>query len=183
MILRYFGLEQENNSNNLLNQENLSFRMGTNRVKWTNPIGFTNAINNWIVNRLNSILYSNISLRQLVNVNFGERFRIFFNIIRNSLSNNMPVAIGNYGRDLNPQNSNIGLQRHFLLFTGYSRGNEYNPQNVIYHYIGPLDEQSYSVTANYFFDSGNLYTMNAWIIANIDQNLLSQNNLVGEYYD
>lgn len=140
------------------------------------------SINNWIGNRLNGRLYSNISLRQLVNVNFGERFRIFFNIIRNSLSNNMPVSIGNYGRDLNPQSYNIGLQRHFLLFTVYSRGNEYDPQNVIYHYIDPGDGQSYSVTANSFFESVNLDIMNSWIIANIDQNLLSQNSLVDEYY-
>lgn len=183
MILRYHGLEQENNSNNLLNQENLSLRMGTNRSTWTSPISFTNSINNWIGNRLDGRLYSNISLRQMINANFSERFRIFFNIVRHSLSNNMPVAIANYGRDLNPQSSSLNQQRHFLLFTGYSRGNEYDPQNEIYHYIDPADGNSYSVTANSFFQSGNLDSMGAWIIANTDQNLLSQNNLVDEHYD
>lgn len=183
MILRSLELEQENNSNNLLNQENLSLRMGTNRSTWTSPIGFTNAINYWIGNRLDGRLYSNISLRQMINANFSERFRIFFNIVRQSLSNNMPVAIANYGRDLNSQAPTNGLQRHFLLFTGYSRGNEYDPQNVIYHYIDPGDGNSYSVSANSFFERGNLDTMGAWIIANTDQNLLSQNNLVNENYD
>lgn len=187
MILRYLGLNKENNNSNvLLNQNNLTIRMTTNASTWTNPIGFTSAINSWIGNRLNGRLYSNISLWQIANVyndNLPERYRIFFNIIRHSLSNNMPVAIANYGRDLNPQASTNGLQRHFLLFTGYSGGNEYNPQNVTYHYIDPGDGNYYSVSANSFFGRGNLDTMGAWIIANTDQNFLEQNHLRDEHFE
>ena len=154
MILRYLGFHQRYNhysGNDDLDQTNVSYVMQTTRNSGTTMANFASGINDWIGNRLNGRQYSRLNLSDIYNHRLGEGANTLFQIIRNSLENNMPVALLHSGRNIVSRNPEF--QPHAMLFYGYS-GYTDSPENITYNFVDPWDGNTYEINARDLFNYG-----------------------------
>ncbi|MBW3057794.1 hypothetical protein D6D54_00945 [Spiroplasma poulsonii] len=162
MILRHLRLNQHSNhwtGNDDLSQTNLGFAMQTTSTSGTTQENFVNAINSWIGNRLNGRQYSRLNLNSIYNHILGEGSNTFFEIIRTSLENDIPVALLHNGRSVTT--GNLEFQQHAMLFSGY-RGNINSPEDIIYIFIDPWDGNTHEISARNLFN----YSLN-WGVSEI----------------